>query len=60
MYKYWCGHTCSECKSPCAYDAQTPCSLDCPNMKDNGERDVAACIASGCDAIEDPKNCHCF
>ena len=53
MHKYWCGKPCSDCASPCAYDSQTPCSLDCEAMMPNGERNIAMYIASGCDAMED-------
>lgn len=52
MHKRWCGKPCCDCVDPCALDESMPCSPDCPALNEDGSRDIAQCVASGCDAYE--------
>ena len=50
MHKLWCGNACCDCVSPCELDKSIPCSPDCAALNEDGSRDIARCVASGCDA----------
>lgn len=52
MHGQWCGRKCSDCTERCRLDEEITCSPDCEALNEDGSRNVALCIASGCDACE--------
>lgn len=52
MHELWCGKPCCDCETSCEIDEEIPCSPDCDALNEDGSRDIARCIDSGCDAYE--------
>ena len=52
MHELWCGKPCCDCETSCEIDEEIPCSPDCEALNEDGSRDIARCIDSGCDAYE--------